>query len=1572
MREANELEYIKQLNGNLGMLEAYVCDQKPLDAVIEHFMAFVKGYISLRGMALLRFNRQGQVKEYAACRDGKVFVSKDHREFPVFQIPDWPGLLGSEEGIERFKRESAVVLGEAVEDFLAVKPVFADGFLMGVIIAEKAGLWTKKDNDILGSLAFTVRIAFSNKEKNESQAEQTWVFNQLMDNVRMGVLITDPQTDRILFANNVIRETYGLEEPEGEICWKVLQEGKKERCEFCPIPQLETSKQPNPSCVWEDDSSAAGKVFECCDSLVPWMDGRIVHLQQSTDITNSKKLKRAASIDELTGIRNRRAGKEVMKAAIEQARRQNETITVCLYDINFLKLVNDTYGHTEGDKLLVRISKAVEDALDPENFSFRMSGDEFVVLFRHCNERAADRVMRRILEQLALTVKREQLPYELSFCYGLVELPPSDQRQIPEIVADADEIMYQKKRAYHTGRIKKADIDSFAYDKEHLYEALTDSTNDYIYLCNMQTNLFRFPPAMVEEFGLPGEVIYDTVPVWGALIHKDQREAFFQNMQDLADGLTDIHDLVYRVKNRNGQWVWVHCRGKVTRDESGNAQLFAGIITKLHSDEIPKEMGDGEAALRGKGETLNPAYEYLLNGSYTEIYEGDLINDTLNLILQNKDILKILDSSGSYRNDNADYTKKAVHPDDAFLHDRLYDAAVLTSRFDAGEKEVIGEYRRLGTDGEYHWIIATILPAGIWDRDNHKVLVLIKDITKSRRQQEERKKQENRAYSLFRQSCDMVAEIDLVTEECAYIVYKGKDMGNDPPKGSYKTMLEAHLGHIGEEAEKERIKSLLAVDSLRRMAHGDRRFKTVQLCIKDQKEQTKWYELSVFVEEGEHPVAVLAERDITQQKEDEHKKNIVEQYDSALRNIYDELYEMNVTKNTYKAVYHTPGKYVIPAEGGVLTEGVAEVAGNMIHPEDRERFLQFFELEKVRREFSSGAESRIGEFRKLLQNGEYRWASLTVLPVKRSQGDDEIFLCFIMDIDEKKRSDDVLEQNKELRKQQLADERYRIVLEQTGTIVFEWNTKTKERYIPCKLAETLAGDYGDLKSRDVLLAWLEDGVVHPGDVPALEKFIQEIRKGSPYLEVVLRLKSKAGEYRWYKVAQTHILDEQGNVERVLGTLNDVDEVTKSQEALKYRAEFDMLTGIYNIQEFYARTRKLLHANADKKYAVIRMDIHRFKYINDLYGMEEGDKLLQFIAAMLREKMGVQDAYGRLGGDIFCMCVAYEDRREIRELSEELSRALESYKLGYRIIPYFGICIVDDRDTPVSILCDWAQLALKTVKGSTLSHIAFYDDKLRARQIDERKIEDEMEAALEKGQFVVYLQPKHDIRTSRIVGAEALARWNHPKEGMIGPERFIPLFETNGFVIRLDEYIWEETFKSMRAWLDKGYREVPVSVNVSRLHIFNRNFKEKIIALTEKYGIPKRMVELELTESTFIENPDELYEKMNKLRQAGFRFSMDDFGSGYSSLNMLKNAMVNTIKLDREFLNETVATAKGKTVIRYTVAMANTLDLHVIPEGVETKEQADFLMGVGCEIAQGFYFSRPMPVSEFEKLLMAEG
>ncbi|MBE5954649.1 MAG: bifunctional diguanylate cyclase/phosphodiesterase [Lachnospiraceae bacterium] len=417
-----------------------------------------------------------------------------------------------------------------------------------------------------------------------------------------------------------------------------------------------------------------------------------------------------------------------------------------------------------------------------------------------------------------------------------------------------------------------------------------------------------------------------------------------------------------------------------------------------------------------------------------------------------------------------------------------------------------------------------------------------------------------------------------------------------------------------------------------------------------------------------------------------------------------------------------------------------------------------------------------------------------------------------------------------------------------------------------------------------------------------------------------------------------------------------------------RRDTDSLTHIPNRQKFYRNAEAILQSDAEGSYAVVIFDIDRFKSINDLHGMTRGDDVLVYIARVLKDSFGFEENFGRMHSDLFAYIIRYEKKGEIIRQIEKLRKKISQNAFDFDINTSFGIYLVEDKQVPVNLMCDRAMMAVKTIKGDVLKFCAFFDEQYRADMLKASEIERDMQESLARGDFKMYLQPKYRLSDNKMVGAEALCRWIHPRKGIIPPMDFIPLFEKNGFILKLDEYMWEEACKTIKDWINRGIEPIPVSVNISRYHIKHNDLEGVLTRLINKYGISSSMLTLELTESLFLDNPEELNRIMIGLQKLGFKLEVDDFGAGFSSLNLIRNITVDTIKIDKDFLDNEIATEKGKIVVNHTIDMAKDLRLQVIAEGVETKEHVDFLKSSRCDVAQGYYFAKPMPLDEFNKLL----
>ena len=546
---------------------------------------------------------------------------------------------------------------------------------------------------------------------------------------------------------------------------------------------------------------------------------------------------------------------------------------------------------------------------------------------------------------------------------------------------------------------------------------------------------------------------------------------------------------------------------------------------------------------------------------------------------------------------------------------------------------------------------------------------------------------------------------------------------------------------------------------------------------------------------------------------------------------YDELFEINVSGNAYKVLYSEPDKYVMPPSEGVLDAMFSDVLERMIHPEDRARFIEYWNFDTLLERVEQAGGALRAEFRKLLVSGGWSWVAQTIVSVKRGEGGETVVMCFISDIDEEVRD-----------------------------------------------REARAQD-----------------------------------------------------------AQILLLKER-----------------------------DPLTGLYNASTFFAKAHELVAGDPSIAYEAAYLDIEHFKLFNEWYGRETGDEALRSIAESIARLTHEGGDAGYLGGDDFAMVLpqgTISEERIIENLRRRPMAAEDA--LGFQ--PLVGVCPLSGDGDAVITACDHAMIAMNSAKGVYGKRVAWYEASMSEEMEDEAKTLLEVRQALENGEFVLHWQPQCSTRTGRIVGLEALVRWNHPERGLVMPGAFIPILERTGFIANLDRYVWEEACRHIRSWLDRGGTPLPVSVNISRADLYAIDVVDTIEGLVSRYGIERRLLELEITESAYAED-ERMAQAVNELKELGFTILMDDFGSGYSSLNMLKDITVDVIKIDMNFLNRQRNIQRGEGILETIVSMARLMDLRIIAEGAETAEQVEFLKSIGCDYAQGYYFHRPMSTESLEELI----
>ncbi|MDU7707676.1 MAG: bifunctional diguanylate cyclase/phosphodiesterase [Clostridium sp.] len=430
----------------------------------------------------------------------------------------------------------------------------------------------------------------------------------------------------------------------------------------------------------------------------------------------------------------------------------------------------------------------------------------------------------------------------------------------------------------------------------------------------------------------------------------------------------------------------------------------------------------------------------------------------------------------------------------------------------------------------------------------------------------------------------------------------------------------------------------------------------------------------------------------------------------------------------------------------------------------------------------------------------------------------------------------------------------------------------------------------------------------------------------------------------------------------------------ANKSLEDKAGRDILTNVYTVDKFKKTAQEFLDENSGLKYAVFYVDFADFKYINDVFGYEWGDRILKEYGGILEQDLDEKEVVGRVNADNFVILRHYETKKDVLNRQKEVDKKITDYmrNSGNRHILSVccGLCCLEDVIESLKIegLMDRANFARKAVKTGKFDRYRFYNESIRRQLFLEKDIESCMGSALENKEFKVYYQPKVDLKTNQIVCSEALARWQKADGTIIPPSDFIPVFEKNYTIPLLDRYIFEEVCRWLRHLLDDGLQALPVSVNVSRLQFYNSDFVSIYTEIRDKYNIPPSLLEIEFTETILFDNWDELSKIVEDLHSAGFSSSIDDFGKGYSSLSTVQNLNVDVLKIDAAFFPNITSKEKDRLLVEGIIKLVKQFGVVTVAEGIETEEQAEVLRGIGCDMIQGYVFYRPMPEQDYESLL----
>lgn len=430
---------------------------------------------------------------------------------------------------------------------------------------------------------------------------------------------------------------------------------------------------------------------------------------------------------------------------------------------------------------------------------------------------------------------------------------------------------------------------------------------------------------------------------------------------------------------------------------------------------------------------------------------------------------------------------------------------------------------------------------------------------------------------------------------------------------------------------------------------------------------------------------------------------------------------------------------------------------------------------------------------------------------------------------------------------------------------------------------------------------------------------------------------------------------------------------RSSRQLENSIFTDSLTGLVNKLGFEARASEFLKHSKKNDYVIIEFDIDNFKFINEVYGYKLGDRLLCSVARSLTRNYQGHQLCARIHADTFILLAKNKNMllEDLREILDQGVMANMQLSTADFVTFSMGVYEINQEDSLIQAMMDKASIAHKGAKAKGSASSVWYDRSFQEKLKIENFLTNGMHRALEEEEFQMYLQPKWEFNTGNVVGAEALVRWQLPGGELIFPDQFIPLFEKNGSIAELDFYMLKKACSYIKYLMEANDHIIPISVNFSRVTLYHQDFKKTFTDIVEKYKVPQEYLEIEITESSFFDISDKIVQILNTLKLNGFKISMDDFGSGYSCLNLLDRLPIQVLKLDREFLKEDRRTDKAKSMISCAIELAHNLDMQVVCEGVESLEHVQFLRSAGCDYGQGYYFSKPVPSGEFSRIFKGE-
>lgn len=1108
-------------------------------------------------------------------------------------------------------------------------------------------------------------------------------YKDILNKINSNIYITDVETDEIVFINDYMKRTFNI---KGKVvkglCWKMLQRGMESRCSFCPIEYMRQAGIA--SYTWKENNTVTGRMYYNYDILQEWK-GKLYHIQNSIDITDSVRLSLEASTDELTGILNRSAGKKHLDDLLQKTS-DDSLLTVALCDLNGLKWVNDTYGHLEGDKFIMLVAHAMRDFLTKPDFVFRLSGDEFVMAFSNKNIYDAEAIIQKMLKRLRDERNRENIAYEVSFSYGFASCYGREKLTVSDILSIADVQMYIQKRDYHISvnqnnalKTEQAIRASFDSISRKLFNIIAEYIDDYVFMIDLKTGAGLYSPKMVGDFTLPGQFLQNANAFWSKIIHPDDVMSFLRSNQEVTDGRTHKHTIVYRAKDRNGQWVHLACQGSILKDDSGRPRLFAGVIRNLdkqsyhyvdtfetknasvgntinsvlYGEDFTNQKEDVHRVLKNKldqqpfyfmpkffkyksSDKKNSLIKHIqqnIPGGILAVYD----KDEYPMIYFNHTVLEFTGYTRSgLENTCAGYWERIIYPDDRkMVRDEISKQLKTSSIYDV-------RYRVIGSDKKLIWIYER--GKHMFDEDGQSIFLsflfeISRDISI---EQELRFITNNTTDGIFKAMISKGFPV-LYANEGYYKIH-----------GYTKEQYQQELGNLAEkvvyEKDFDRVSHII-YDVIQKK----KRHVVLEYRIKKRNSGIAWVHVdsSLIYLDDKTIILVGIVIDITMRRNLEEQLRHKEQlFIIAKKYSRISIWEYDIRK---KRIIQDEHAVTFKFFGNII-ENVPEcfIEQKFIHPNyaDVTRAL-YKQLEDGKKEASA-----IMKIQVPMGSQNYVWKRVTYTIISNSEAESSWAIGISEDVTEQKEAEIKVFREETMRDMLTRDVidivcSFRLNLEKNQIEEFRIRG---EKYI----SEDSENNY------ELISRYIYNSMVNENDKKRFEKRCSyaEIQKCAATKTGInkfdFRQKTDDGSIIWASLTMK-ILTSPVNGETILfGYVKNIDSQKKRELVLQRKAETDKLTGFYRENTIKLLIKGILNESTkgNQNMAMLLMDIDNFCWINKYHAEVSNEDILLKISEQLKMRLPNSCIVGHVNKDMFLLF--YYDMKSAQDIylsAKTIRRAL---------------------------------------------------------------------------------------------------------------------------------------------------------------------------------------------------------------------------------------------------------------------------------------------------------------------------